>query len=146
MKQAPNLIIDVRWLGSNKLADSAGLRELAVGERKAKQSILPILYGIKGFFVRYVVHEYETHGSSVIGSRNGSIAFLSCRVLLEWKIKCDHAQDCCQGNHQIDWSIDEANKLTHICNLTRLSFLNTVLTLKSMPTVLTKADVNESSA
>lgn len=35
---------------------------------------------------------------------------------------------------------------THICNFTRLSCLNTVFTLKSMPTVLTNADVNESSA
>jgi hypothetical protein len=37
-------------------------------------------------------------------------------------------------------------KLTQICNLTRLSCLKTVFTLKSMPTVLTNADVKLSSA
>ena len=36
--------------------------------------------------------------------------------------------------------------LTHICSLTRLSWRKTVFTLKSMPTVETKAEVNESSA
>ena len=36
--------------------------------------------------------------------------------------------------------------LTQICSLTRLSFLTTVFTLKSMPTVDTKAEVKESSA
>ena len=37
-------------------------------------------------------------------------------------------------------------ELTHICNFTLLSCRNTVFTLKSIPTVLTKAEVNESSA
>ena len=37
-------------------------------------------------------------------------------------------------------------KLTQICSLTRLSCRKTVLTLKSIPTVETKAEVNESSA
>ena len=37
-------------------------------------------------------------------------------------------------------------ELTHICNLTLLSCLKTVFTLKSIPTVLTKAEVKESSA
>ena len=37
-------------------------------------------------------------------------------------------------------------ELTHICSLTLLSCLNTVFTLKSIPTVLTKAEVKESSA
>ncbi|KFD73162.1 hypothetical protein M514_14502 [Trichuris suis] len=36
-------------------------------------------------------------------------------------------------------------RLTQICNLTRLSPRKTVFTLKSMPTVETNADVNESS-
>ena len=37
-------------------------------------------------------------------------------------------------------------RLTQICNLTLLSCRKTVLTLKSMPTVETNAEVNESSA
>ena len=36
--------------------------------------------------------------------------------------------------------------LTHICSLTLLLFLTTVLTLKSIPTVDTNADVKLSSA
>ena len=38
------------------------------------------------------------------------------------------------------------NLLTQICSLILLSLRKTVLTLKSMPTVLTKAEVKESSA
>lgn len=37
-------------------------------------------------------------------------------------------------------------KHTQICSLIRLLLRKTVLTLKSMPTVLTKAEVKESSA
>ena len=52
----------------------------------------------------------------------------------------------CTGHSSDNKAVNVRTLLTHICNLTLLSCLKTVFTLKSIPTVLTKAEVKESSA
>ena len=42
---------------------------------------LPVLHGIEGLLIGYVVHEDEAHGSSVVGRSDGAVALLTCRVL-----------------------------------------------------------------
>ena len=52
----------------------------------------------------------------------------------------------CDDDKNVDWHQRRRRQLTQIWSLTRLSCRKTVFTLKSMPTVETKADVKESSA
>jgi hypothetical protein len=42
---------------------------------------LPVLDSIKRFFVGDIVHENKTHGSPVVGCRDGSVSLLASRVL-----------------------------------------------------------------
>lgn len=58
------------------------------------------------------------------------------------KIMKKGSEKCCYNS----CSKKVSKKHTQICSLTRLSCLKTVFTLKSIPTVETKAEVKESSA
>jgi hypothetical protein len=42
----------------------------------------PVLHAVKRLFISDVVHEDETHGTSVVGRRNRAVSLLACCVLI----------------------------------------------------------------
>lgn len=47
-----------------------------------KKIFLPILYGIETLFVCDIVHQNESHCTSVVSSRYGSVSLLASSILL----------------------------------------------------------------
>ena len=43
--------------------------------------ILPVLNSIETLLVRDVIHQYETHGASIVGCSDGTVTFLTGCVL-----------------------------------------------------------------
>lgn len=65
----------------HNIGPSSGMIECCVREVEWLSGYWPVLYAVEGLLVGDVVHEYEAHGASVVGRRDGAVALLSGRVL-----------------------------------------------------------------